>query len=198
MQASFKKRLFAYFFDITLVLVLLSILTPFVINKDNYSKLRTELLAVEEKLFDKEITTKQYLNQASGIFHQIDKERVLVSILNISCILIYFVVIPVYNGGQTYGKKFFKIRVVRDDEKDLTTNDLLFRNIFINGLGYMIICLSVVYFIPSYPYFVLSSFLSFTQIILVFTSGFMILYRHDKKGLHDLWTKTKVVEIKNG
>ncbi|MDD2435413.1 MAG: RDD family protein [Bacilli bacterium] len=195
MKASFKKRFLAYFLDITLVLVVLTILTPLVIDQDNYNKLNKELLAVGEKRFDKEITSTQYINRSASIFHQMDKERVLVSILNISCILIYFVIIPVYRNGQTYGKKLLKIKVVRNDDKVLTTNDLLFRNIFINGLGYMITCLAVVYFIPSYAYFVLSSILSFVQITLVFTSAFMILYRHDKKGLHDLWTKTQVVEI---
>ena len=193
MTANFSKRFFAYIIDLALLVLFLAITSSVVLNMDNQKVLNNELKAIENQFLEEKIPTKTYLNQTSNIYHEIDKERVMVSILNIVYILIYFIVLPFYNNGKTYGKKLIGIKVVREDENDLTLNDLIYRNLFINGLGYMLICLSLVYLIPSLYYFITSSILSFIQIVLVFTSVFMISYKHDKKGLHDLWTKTKVV-----
>ncbi|MGE5455913.1 MAG: RDD family protein [Ignavibacteriales bacterium] len=193
MTANFSKRCFAYLFDVTFLIIFLAVTSSFVLNMDNQKVLNDELTTIENQFLDDKISLNTYLNQASSVYHEMDKERVMVSILNIMYILIYFIVIPFNNKGQTYGKKMVGIKVVREDKEELTLNDLIYRNLFINGLGYMLICLSLVYLIPSFYYFITSSILSFIQIVLVFTSIFMILYRHDKKGLHDLWTKTKVV-----
>lgn len=193
MTANFSKRCLAYLFDVTFLIIFLTVTSSFVLNMDNQKALNDELTTIENQFLDSKISVNTYLNQASSVYHAMDKERVMVSILNIMYILIYFIVIPFNNNGQTYGKKMLGIRVVREDKNELTLNDLIYRNLFINGLGYMLICLSLVYLIPSFYYFITSSILSFIQIVLVFTGIFMILYRHDKKGLHDLWTKTKVV-----
>lgn len=193
MTANFSKRCMAYLFDVTFLIIFLLVTSSFVLNMDNQKVLNDELTTIENQFLDDKISLNTYLNQASSVYHEMDKERVMVSILNIMYILIYFIVIPFNNKGQTYGKKMVGIKVVREDKEELTLNDFIYRNLFINGLGYMLICLSLVYLIPSFYYFITSSILSFIQIVLVFTSIFMILYRHDKKGLHDLWTKTKVV-----
>lgn len=196
MTASFSKRFLAYIIDLTILVLFLGIASSLVLNMDNQKVLNDELKIVENQFIEGKISTYTYLNQASNIYHEIDKERVMLSIINIVYILIYFIILPFYNDGKTYGKKLIGIRVIREDENELTLNDLIYRNLFINGLGYLLVCLSLVYLIPSLYYFISSSILSFIQIVLVFTSVFMILYKHDKKGLHDLWTKTKVVIAK--
>jgi len=193
MTANFSKRFLAYIIDLTILILFLGITSSLVLNMDNQKVLNNELKTIENQFLEGKITTNVYLNRASNIYYEIDKERVMVSIFNIIYILIYFIILPFYNDGKTYGKKIIGIRVIREDKKELTLNDLIYRNLFINGLGYLLVCLSLVYLIPSMYYFISSSILSFIQIVLVFTSIFMILYKHDKKGLHDLWTKTKVV-----
>jgi uncharacterized RDD family membrane protein YckC len=54
----------------------------------------------------------------------------------------------------------------------------------------------LVYLLPSKTYFVIISITGFIQLTLVIISTFMVLYRKDKRGLHDLLGKTKVVTIK--
>ena len=58
----------------------------------------------------------------------------MINIINCVIIILYFVVLPLYKNGQTLGKKIFKIKIVREDKEDLTANELIIRNIVVNGL----------------------------------------------------------------
>ena len=46
----------------------------------------------------------------------------------------------------------------------------------------------------NYRYFTIENILGIMQIIVVIISGFMVLYKKDNLGLHDILTKTVVKE----
>jgi uncharacterized RDD family membrane protein YckC len=50
-----------------------------------------------------------------------------------------------------------------------------------------------IFILKGYSYFIFTSVLGFIQLLLLIISMLMILYRKDKRGLHDLMGNTKVI-----
>jgi uncharacterized RDD family membrane protein YckC len=55
----------------------------------------------------------------------------MLSLITILIEVLYFVVFQLYNGGQTFGKKITKIKVV-SESNDLTMNQMIFRSLLSN------------------------------------------------------------------
>lgn len=88
-------------------------------------------------------------------------------------LLSYYVILPMFLKGQTIGKKLFNIKIVKDDENELTYSELFLREgvcrVFIRTLSFG----------------------------LSFIVSFIIMcIRKDKKGIADIFAKTKVIDIK--
>ena len=92
------------------------------------------------------------------------------------------------------GKQIFKLEIQKQDEKELKFFDLIKRSILIHGIFYLFVMIILVYILPSKTYFWIENILGIMQISIVIISGFMVLYRKDKLGLHDIWAKTVVKE----
>lgn len=164
-------------------------------NSENIGNLNNELDKINEQVLEEEITTENYFYRYAQINYQLDKTEVLDNILNTLYIIFLFIYIPFFLHGQTIGMKLFKIKVVKESGKQATLNDFLFRSLLIYSLGYLIITLAMIYLISSLAYLILSLILLISEFLLVIISAFMVSYRHDKKGLHDMFTKTKVIKI---
>lgn len=195
MKASFFKRTGAYFIDALIFSLIFSLFTVFIPENNNVNVLNGELTSLGEQILNNELTFSVYFNQYAGIIHSLDKEMFLSNLFNFVLIIGYFAILPFYYNGQTLGKKIFKIKVVKDDGT-LTMNDLLVRNIIINGLLFSLIGFGLIFIVNDLTYLIITLILAIIEILLVIISIFMILYRHDKKGLHDLWCNTSVVEEK--
>ncbi len=196
MYAKFSRRLLAYFIDIVILGLVVSIVNMLLPISDNMLVLNEELTRVTDNFLNNEINFKTYFSLASGLSQDLDKLNIVYTVINCIFIIIYFVIIPYFKNGQTLGKYLLKIRIVKKDDKTLTLNDLLIRNIIINGLGFMIICLAIIYVVPSNLYLIIVTFLTIIQILLVILTVFMILYRKDNCGFHDYITHTRVINIK--
>lgn len=193
MKANFKKRLGAYLLDSVILSIVLAICSSFIPTSSNVINLQKQWDMEIDSYLNNEISTKEVINNYSMIAHDIDKEQVGLSIINGFFILIYFVIYPFFNDGQTLGKKVFKIKIKKDNG-DLSMNDLIVRNFIVNGLLTLLVSLALIYILPSMSYFITISILNFIQFILVIVSAFMIIYRSDKKGIQDIITHTSVVE----
>ena len=99
-------------------------------------------------------------------------------------------------NGQTIGKKIMKIRVVNKDNSNVGHGILIFRTAVIYGVIESIISLIILQFISSNMYLYVITPLEFLQYAFVLISLFMIMFRKDGKGLHDILFKTKVVSLK--
>lgn len=88
-------------------------------------------------------------------------------------LLFYYMLVPTFFKGQTIGKKIFKIKVVDENDKDVDYKVLFFREA---------ICRILVRTIS----LGISSFISFIIMIV----------RDDRKSLADVFSKTKVIDIK--
>lgn len=191
----FKKRLLAYLIDNILLGAILALVMLIVPVSTNQINLANELETIEDKFVKEEITVEEYINQAIEINYQLAKERAWYPIINIAFILIYFVIIPFYKDGATFGKRKCGIKVVSNDG-NLTMNQLIIRNFIVNGLLQMLLTMVCLYILPSVSYFYAELILSLFQFILIVVTGAYMIKRSDSKGIQDILTNTKVVEVK--
>ena len=192
-KSNFGKRLVAYILDAIIVSLIFSFLTMFIKESNNLINLNNQLNTISENFINKTITMKEYFNQYSSIEYLVNKEMFLQNLFSLILMIGYFVILPYYYNGQTIGKKLMKIKIVKEDDK-LTINDLALRSLLSTGIAMTFIELALIFLIKDTAYFITISILSFIQFLLVITSIFMILYRKDKKALHDIVCKTLVVD----
>ena len=192
-KSNFGKRLVAYILDAIIVSLIFLFLTMFIKESNNLINLNNQLNTISENFINKTITMKEYFNQYSSIEYLVNKEMFLQNLFSLILMIGYFVILPYYYNGQTIGKKMMKIKIAKEDDK-LTINDLALRSLLANGIAMTFIELALIFLIKDTTYFIAISILSFIQFLLVITSIFMILYRKDKKALHDIVCKTLVVD----
>ncbi len=192
MNVNFLKRFLAYLIDIILVGTIMGIISAIFTTK-NATVLSNQFLELNEQVINTKLDFGIYYSRVADITLSLDRENFMINIINCVIIILYFVVLPLYKNGQTLGKKIFKIKIVREDQEDLTANELIIRNIVVNGLLNTFLAFCLVFLLSGFEYFTITSILGFIQFVLVVVSACMIIFRKDKKGLHDIITKTKVV-----
>ena len=196
MKANYFKRFSAYIIDIMLLGLLLLVVNYFLPDNNNVNVLNQELNTINELVLKDDISAGTYIVRFASVIHDLDKERIMINIINAIMIIGYFIGVPYFKEGKTFGNYMVGIRIVREDKEYLSLNNLLIRNIIINGLGYLLLSLVFIYILPSLSYFIIVSILGFIQILLVIISAFMIIYRKDKRGLQDILSNTKVISDK--
>lgn len=192
MNVNFLKRFLAYLIDIILVGTIMGIISAIFTTK-NATVLSNQFLELNEQVINTKLDFGIYYSRVADITLSLDRANFMINIINCVIIILYFVVLPLYKNGQTLGKKIFKIKIVREDKEDLTANELIIRNIVVNGLLNTFLAFCLVFLLSGFEYFTITSILGFIQFVLVVVSACMIIFRKDKKGLHDIITKTKVV-----
>ena len=84
--------------------------------------------------------------------------------------------------------------VVPTNDKQLTSNQLLFRAFIINSILYNIIEFAFMIFANKYVYLPSIMIFNLIQNILLIICGFMVMFRNDGKGLHDIICRTEVIK----
>lgn len=193
-MAKFSVRFLAYLIDSIILGLILAFITLIIPTSANEKNLSNELDELQNKITTQEISLNEYINQAIDINYQMSKERAWYSIINIVFILIYFVIIPFYNDGATFGKRKCGIKVVSNDG-NLTMNQLIIRNFIINGLLQLLLLMSLLYLLPNKQFFFAQIVISILQFVIMIVTIAYMLKRKDGKGLHDIITNTKVIEV---
>lgn len=193
MPAQFNKRFFAYIIDIFIVLVIANLITMFIPISEKTQDYYKELQTTQKKMYDKEIDVKEYTDIVLEDNYNISKGTVLISLTSIIIYMLYFVVYQVYNNGQTVGKKLMKIKVKSITDESLSINTMLFRALIIYGIAANIINLILILLLKKELYLSISNTISIIQSLIVIISVFMILFSKQKRGIHDIITKTEVV-----
>lgn len=193
MPAQFNRRFFAYIIDIFIVLVIANLITMFIPISEKTQDYYKELQTTQKKMYDKEIDVKEYTDIVLEDNYNISKGTVLISLTSIIIYILYFVVYQVYNNGQTVGKKLMKIKVKSITDESLSINTMLFRALIIYGIAANIINLILILLLKKELYLSISNTISIIQSLIVIISVFMILFSKQKIGIHDIITKTEVV-----
>ena len=192
----FKKRLLSYIIDIFILSFILFIIEMFIPIGSNINNLNQELSNISDIFLNGELGIRAYINQYSGIIYNIDKEMFFTSLVSVIVSILYFVVYPLYNNGQSFGKKLNGIKIVAAGDDDVSANSLIFRYLLMDGIGVSILSMCSLLVFKDFTYLVITSILGFLQFLVVIISVFMVLYRHDFKSLPDLVAGTKVIEVK--
>ncbi len=194
MKASLKKRMTAYLIDIIILLILLGLIS--LLYKPDNTALNNSMDLITLKYASGDITFNEYMTNLSTIYKEIDLNNIILNIIDVIYIIAYFIILPYFNHGQTVGKKIMDINVRANSNGKLTILKLFLRNLIINGLFYLIAVIICTLTIPSSYYFITITILGIIQIGLILASIFMVLYRKDKRGLHDIMAKTWVASTK--
>lgn len=191
-KVSFTKRVIAYVIDFIFIGAILMILAYFLPKSNDFDYLNSDMNNLTEQALRNEITFESYLREYSNYLSDIDKGNVLYNSVSFIILVVYYVIIPIFTSC-TLGKYIMKLKLKQKDGKKLSILNTFIRSIIDIGLVISLITVFLVQLVSAKIYFIVLVILCFIQIILVITSGFMILYRKDKRSLSDILSETNVV-----
>lgn len=194
-KASFRKRLCAYLIDIFVVSLLASLIVVPFIDAESIEKLDKNMTDVTEAYLNNEINEMTYLSESESINYQLAKLTGTLTFATIIIKMLYFIVFQLYNKGQTLGKSMFGI-CVKSNDGVLTTNQMILRTFIVDSILYSIIGFALMVFASSSAYFYGNLLFESVQSIIMVICACMVAFRKDKRGLHDIVSRTSVVEIK--
>ena len=193
MSANASKRIIAYIIDFIFITAILMIVSYFIPKNSNVEFLNNDINNLTEQALNGEITFDAYAREYSIYLSSIDSENVVYNVVGLIIMLIYYVIIPVIFKA-TLGKYIMKLEIRHKDLKKLNLFNTFTRSIVTEGMLYSLVTIFLVQIVSSNTYLISLIILGFIQFILVITSLFMILYRHDKRGLQDILSRSIVVD----
>ena len=191
MNSGFFERMVAYILDIFIVSLVFSLVVSGLSADTETSEKMTKLT---ENFVNGEVTQEKYIEEYNNLLYESQKNNVIANSCQVILFIAYFAVFQTLNKGQTIGKKLLKIRVV-DNETNNPVNmkQIILRSLFIYNVISMILSILLVYIIPKNNYFVGVSLITIIESIFIIITTIMVVYRKDKRGLHDIIGKTKVI-----
>ena len=193
MKATFIERLGAYFLDIIIISILLSIL-GYSLPK-NTVDYEQKLNNITEKYLNSEINTQKYIDETSIILYDNQKSNILSLGISVALIIGYFVIFQYMNQGQTFGKKLFKIKVVeKESKKTPSISSGFIRSLFILNIMSGILNIIFIYILNSKTYYIGYGITYIIETLFIIVTIFFVLYREDGRGLHDIMAKTTVIK----
>ena len=187
------KRGIAYTIDIIIIFIFLfGIHKLFPERKELLSK-QAEMNQISEQYLKKEINFSTYFNEYSTLTYEIDQCKRIDYMIILVIIHIYFIGIP-YFTKQTIGMKLLHLIYIQKNKEKMSIISLWIRNILFNGLFYYMGLILSQFLLKNQMYFINIIILGIIQILLVIISQFMIIYRKDCRGLHDILSNTKIKE----
>ena len=163
------------------------------INVDKRNELNEELTNFMLEISESEIYTEEQADKLLDIEYRIEKESMVVNSISLLVIIAYFVIFQFLNNGQTIGKKLLKLKVISDNNKKINILQIVLRTIIIYCVITELLNLIFINVFDKMTYLEISSTINMIRTIFIIVSMLFILYRKDKKGLHDLMSKTHVI-----
>lgn len=190
----FFPRFIAYIIDILLVTIISTGIMFVLPKNNNYDKYLEEYKQIQVDYVEENINSDQYFNKVKDVTYDLDYSNIVSIFIQIIVIILYFIVFQFYNKGQTFGKKLMKLRVISVNDNDLSLNQIAWRSLIINSVLVNILVLAALLFLGRNYYFYASSILQYITIGIELVVLFMILFRKDGRGLHDMVSGTKVIQ----
>lgn len=193
------KRLFAYLIDIMIVgfvasaLANIDVINPY-INEymESYEKFSEKLSSINGENANEVISSDAFIIQYKSTL----KYSIYSTGISFVCYILYFVGFQKWNKNQTVGKKLMKLKIINKDSSDnINVWQYLVRTLILYNLifGSINVCLSL--WLNNKLFFTMSMIVSIIGYVITYLCYAMILFRKDGKGLHDLISKTEVVEV---
>lgn len=200
-EQNISRRLTAYLLDVFFVYLVIVLITNIRFINPTYNKLLevTENYNVVTESYNKEeISDDEYLGATRDYLYDVTRYNISTSIVTVAVLFAYFGLFQKYNNGQTLGKKIMKLRITGIDDKPLSLVNSLLRVIpmqyvLIGSVIPIILNVILVNILNKAIFSNVYSILVYGFIIINIISFGMMYIRKDKRGLHDLLAKSKVV-----
>ena len=192
-RASFFKRCMAQIIDMFIIGVIIGIITMG-FNTSKMGKLDEELINLMDSYTSGDITTDKYIDDYTDIMYDINKASFNNNLVYLVICVGYFLIFQFLNKGATIGKKIMNIRVVSNDVVDASFLQMFIRTSIINEIIPISMLLILVMVSSGGLFFTFYSVISVIENIFVISCIFMILYRSDKLALHDIMSKSMVID----
>lgn len=193
MKASFFKRMGAFVIDYFIVLFIASLITMgFNTNKNN--DLNSQMNQLISDYQNEKITIDEYKDETYKLNYELQKENMTVNIVTITLYIGYFVVFATLNKGQTLGKKLLKIRVVNKNNDKPSIWNMLVRSLFIYNIISILFSTVAVKFLNINTFTYIYTTLGYIECFVIIISFFMVIYKKDGRGLHDMIAGTNIIE----
>ena len=201
MRATFMQRLLAYLVDIVVISVIVSIFT-FSFDNSKLEEINTELNTAMNDLMTatsggseaSELNMDEINQKITDLEYDYQKATVLQNSISVVIYILYFIVFQFLYKGQTLGKKLLKIRVVTKEEKQPTLGTFVIRGIIVEGILATFLSLIAIVVLSKDNYLTIYTWLSMLSSTFIVASALMVLYRKDRRGLHDMMAKTIVIK----
>ena len=138
----------------------------------------------------------EYSNVEINYSYKLLKYSSIPTIVNLMCILLYFVVFQFYFGGKTLGKRLMKLKVVSNNTKKTNIVNYLIRCLVVNEVLINTISLICLIVLSKNSYIAYNKIIYVITYILEMVILFMIVFDKNNRGLHDYISNTKVIEDK--
>lgn len=186
MKASFFKRMGAFILDYFIVIFIVSLITMgFSSNKTN--DLTDKMNKLLSDYQSGEITIVEYK-------YELQKSNLTTNIVSVTLYIGYFVVFATLNKGQTLGKKLLKIKVVNKDGEKPSIWNMLVRSLFIYNIISALFSIIFVNILSVNTFIYIYTIVGYVEFFVIIVSFFMVTYKKDGKGLHDMIAGTSVIE----
>lgn len=195
MESHLLPRICAYLIDVILISLVISLVTAWIPQSEKYKQALEKEEKIVEQVNKGELKLDDVYKEYLDINYTIDKERMIISLVTAVATLGYFATFAYYNDGKTIGKKLMHIKVASDNGEELTHNQMFLRTLLVQGVLTSIISMTLLTFIDSSQYVWVNT-VQMIQSFIIIVTIFMVIFRKDKKGLHDILFKTKVISTK--
>ncbi len=192
-KANFYKRLVAYTIDMFIVGLVISIIS-YNFDTTRLEKLSDKSIKLMNSFTNGDISSDKYFFEYADILYKVNKANVNSNLLGLVIYVGYFVLFQFFNGGATIGKKLLKIKVVSQGGGEVSLWQMIVRTSIINGIVPLALSLILVFTTKGLVFLTLSSVVGLFENIFVIICVFMLLYKSDCLALHDIMSKSVVIE----
>lgn len=188
------KRITAYIIDIFIISIVSSILSLPFGKTEEYNQKINELYDKTQNIV---LTDNEYKEMLNDLNYDLTKINISQTIVISIVSLVYFVGFNYYKKGQTLGKRLMKLRIVSNDEMDISINNYLIRTL-VGGITLSNITTVILILTMSKESYLIyeSKFSTVFSIIYIACFSFAMI-RNDGRGLHDLLAGTIVINDNN-
>lgn len=202
------KRVLAYLLDSLVVYLIAMALSVSPLNpnyekmvelQDNYEKVTEEYLdAIKEEISDDELKTlnEDYAEYAIQAIYEQGRESIYDNSIMLVLMFFYYVLFAYICGGETLGKRLMHLKIEDADGKRPNIWKLTVRTLVLFGIPFSIINMILPFMMEAEQYSVASMTTNVLSGILSLVIIVMFFAKEDKRSLHDILGKTKVVERK--